>query len=454
MAWIDDLPNEILLKIFSYLSIDDLSLSIRNVCTRWRMVSEDDEIWINLIYCPGANTPQEEIICMLENTPALRTFEYSGPYNVIEKLSECCRRLRGLQIPNIKLDATLLNLTMERLSDLCDLSIQISPTEEGLQLTRIIGQSETLICLNLFSSDSETATPGLLKPIADGCPKLIMLECGAFNCPMDEICYLLQCKKGQLFTYEHYGPVTTNFFTDISECTKLQRLSFIGVEIYGLLKEIPPITKLQNLKALEISGSRFPMVELVILTLFLNTLSHLSYIGICNTHGNIDAITNKIILKCPLLTHLDLEGNDELHCTGISNLSSCKMLKCLDVSGCIRLGTEAMKYVAEGCPQLEYLDVSRNPITDGMFGQILRCRTLKSLLMWDCDLSGINLRSISTHIDGLLYLYIGHECQIPDEVINELQQDMPILYIKQDSGSCDETEYYRTKTDVLSRYPF
>jgi hypothetical protein len=52
-------------------------------------------------------------------------------------------------------------------------------------------------------------------------------------------------------------------------------------------------------------------------------LSHLSYIGICHTTQNIDILTNKIILKCPLLTHLNLEGNDELHHRGLRNIRFC-----------------------------------------------------------------------------------------------------------------------------------
>jgi hypothetical protein len=74
MAWFDELPNEMLLKIFSYLSMYDISLSVRNVCTRWRAVSEDDEIWKNRVYSPHESTPKEEIICMLKNMPALNNF--------------------------------------------------------------------------------------------------------------------------------------------------------------------------------------------------------------------------------------------------------------------------------------------------------------------------------------------------------------------------------------------
>jgi hypothetical protein len=74
MTWFDVLPNEILLKIFSYLSMRDISLSVRNVCTRWRAVSEDDEIWKVQVYTPDDSTPEEEIVCMLKYMPALRKF--------------------------------------------------------------------------------------------------------------------------------------------------------------------------------------------------------------------------------------------------------------------------------------------------------------------------------------------------------------------------------------------
>jgi hypothetical protein len=139
MASLDKLPDEILLKIFSYLSTDDLVLSARNVCTRWRAVSEDDEMWFSLTYCPNTNDSREQIIFMLENMPALRQFRYIGTSNVIEKLCECCRRVGVLHIACTTLNVTHLQLVMERLTELRDLGILMSPTKEGLQINRIIG---------------------------------------------------------------------------------------------------------------------------------------------------------------------------------------------------------------------------------------------------------------------------------------------------------------------------
>jgi hypothetical protein len=66
MVSLDKLPYEMLLMIFSYLSIYDLSLSIRNVCIRWRKVSENSKIWGKLAYFPQANTPKSDYFYIAE----------------------------------------------------------------------------------------------------------------------------------------------------------------------------------------------------------------------------------------------------------------------------------------------------------------------------------------------------------------------------------------------------
>jgi Leucine-rich repeat (LRR) protein len=451
MASINQLPDEILLMIFSYLSIDDLSFSIRDVCPRWREVSEDDKIWFNLRYCPSAQAGVGEINSMLENMPALRQFHFYGTFNFIQKLCECCKRIRVLHIPYTTLSENSLTSAMRCLTELSELGISISPLEEGILYTRVIGQCVTLVSLTLYSSLGQIAERRLLRPIADGCPNLTVLKCRLRNSPTDEICYFLHRKKRQLVTYEHHGPLTARIFKALNKCTDLKSLSFFGDGSNGLFRGSCPITKLQNLKSLEISYYELPTVRIITLTLFVSTLSHLSYIGLCCIGGYIDDLTNSIIQKCPLLTHLNLEEN-RLHYTGLRNIHSCTMLKYLDVSACGRLERRAMAYIAEGCPQLQHLDVSRNPVSREMFREILRCRNLKTLLMKNCHLTDINLCLISTHINGLLYLLVGPEFELPDEVRNQLKQEMPQLLIKEFSVSSDESEYLRMKTDPLPKY--
>jgi hypothetical protein len=257
----------------------------------------------------------------------------------------------------------------------------------------------------------------------------------------------MKCKKDQLQAYSHSGHISADLIKAMIECTNLNSVAFLDDDIDDEVHKLPPInlTQLQNLTALQLSHYRTPTLNIIPLTLFINVLPPLRYIGIHYAIGNIDTIANEIILKCPLLTHLELEGNDELPCRALRNIGSCKMLKHLDVTCCTKLGVEAMKYIAEGCPGLELLDVSSIPISDGMFQQIVRCSNLKTLFMEDCDLSHINLNLIPTNMSGLLYLSIGPCFQLPNDAINVLRAAMPHLFIKQASFVGGRREFVRLK---------
>jgi hypothetical protein len=133
MAWFDMTPNEMLLEIFSYLTIDDLCLSVRDVCIQWRRLSEANEIWKNLCFTPKRNASQEEIASRLQNMQNLRISEYYGNCNVIETLSTNCTSISQIQIP-----PTLLQTTMERLTTLRELGILISLNRGGCELTLLL----------------------------------------------------------------------------------------------------------------------------------------------------------------------------------------------------------------------------------------------------------------------------------------------------------------------------
>jgi hypothetical protein len=47
---INDLPDEMLLKILSYFGPEDLCLKIAKVCERWNILAKDVALWSNLSY--------------------------------------------------------------------------------------------------------------------------------------------------------------------------------------------------------------------------------------------------------------------------------------------------------------------------------------------------------------------------------------------------------------------
>jgi hypothetical protein len=128
------------------------------------------------------------------------------------------------------------------------------------------------------------------------------------------------------------------------------------------------------------------------------------------------------------------------------------MLRHLDISGCGCVGEEALRYVVEGCPNLQHLDVSGIPMSDGVFQKILTCKNLKSLFLTNCDLSKIKLDLIPKNIPGLLHLFIGPRYKIGYNSTRELSQHMPHLKIKDFSFLIGMNEYWRTKNEFVHYY--
>lgn len=404
MACISDLPDEILVTIFSYLDVDDICLSVRNVCRQWRSVSEDDNVWMNMYYCPRKTTTKQELISKLKTMPSLRYFVYTGTHNVLGTMSKHCTKLKDLHIPYMEIRARHLRKAIRHLHYLEGLSVRI--TSRTARFTQIIGESQHLVRLSLTTGGGLHTTDQLLEPIASGCRKLKKLRCAYLDCPTEELCRLLQHKKRVLEEYEHCGRLSAAVFTAINGCKKLKKLRFNSISIEGPFDETISFVKLKYLTLVEFAGCPITMLKSVSRSLSIAPVSCLEQINLSFSDHKIDSITDSVFLACPSLKRLILAGNIRLCGYGLRNIKNCKMLEYLDMRYCLDLDWTAIKYVAEGSPRLQYLDLSGNHITLAMFQQILKCKNLKTLLLKGCDLRGFNLRHIKTRIPGLKHLKI------------------------------------------------
>jgi hypothetical protein len=50
MTSLNDLPEEVLLKIFSYFELEDLCLKIAKVCEKWKGLTKSMLLWKKLSY--------------------------------------------------------------------------------------------------------------------------------------------------------------------------------------------------------------------------------------------------------------------------------------------------------------------------------------------------------------------------------------------------------------------
>jgi predicted secreted protein len=313
-------------------------------------------------------------------------------------MTEYCTNLKHLHIPYVPINANELRTLQRRLPSLESLSIDVS---EGSDLTQIIAGFQNLVSLGLSTHYIREPITNLLNPIAYGCPKLKNLRSAYLFCPEEEILLVVQRKKQALAEYYHYGRLSERVFKAINECTNLKTLTFGNAGFEGPFDEGICITKLKHLKTLQFICCDFALLKNIPRSLSLVPFSHLLLFSVTFVCENIDAIINSVLMTCPLLKRIVLEFNYGLHEDGLRNISNCKMLESLNLSFCLELNARAIQYVADGCPQLQYLDMSGNIITRDVFQQILKCTNLRTLLLRRCILTSSDIQLIKTRITKL-----------------------------------------------------
>jgi hypothetical protein len=93
---IDDLQEELLLKIFEYLAAKNLSMT---VSARWRALSQRISLWKNEIFTPPTSMFDEEVADALRTMPNLKSFRLQHGDNIddiVNILCEHCPEIRRI----------------------------------------------------------------------------------------------------------------------------------------------------------------------------------------------------------------------------------------------------------------------------------------------------------------------------------------------------------------------
>ena len=113
----ESFPDEILLDIFSYCSVEDLALSIQHVNKRWKEVSQDPKLWKDLVFRPAKGTTDEQIRSVVEQAPLLRclvlSHEIDAPL-LVDSLCKGCRDIKKLQFSSSQKLATAVLQKLRR----------------------------------------------------------------------------------------------------------------------------------------------------------------------------------------------------------------------------------------------------------------------------------------------------------------------------------------------------
>lgn len=97
------LPDEILVYIFSFQTLEQLYRSTRCVCKRWYVLASSPLLWKRISV--ENEVPSDTLCGWIERSPLLKELTLKGRSDidlVTEKLSKFCRKLESLKIENSK----------------------------------------------------------------------------------------------------------------------------------------------------------------------------------------------------------------------------------------------------------------------------------------------------------------------------------------------------------------
>ncbi|XP_067015145.1 F-box/LRR-repeat protein 2 [Anabrus simplex] len=327
-------PAEILLKIFSYCSHDDLVRRIPFVCRWWQEVWKHRTLWRCNVYRP--NFDRRRVKNILKLSPQLHAIDLSTcnlNVSVVETMVQCCQDIQQLCIPIY----TFLDYVRSKDTPIfSNIKVLILTQEERS------GNALKYLADNLPSGIT-------LKYLADNLPNLEHLELLSHYCSKADLTYFLERKKHKLRTLA-LRCLTTDGYCVIPlllVCTNLNTLSlrnFCDKVSDGHLEGGLQLRNISSLALLYFGSlpefSYFPNV--VELQLHYYTVAH----------GDS---FRSFAINFPLLRKLSFDRSPSLDDSSLGNLHYFQKLTSVSIVS-NRITDRGMQQL-ESVPGLTYLDL-------------------------------------------------------------------------------------------------
>jgi hypothetical protein len=456
-----DLPDEVLLKIFSNLNTEDLAMSIQHVNSHWKNVSQDGSLWKTKIFSPEYKMSDEEIVRHLMNMPALRAFSPSRGTNtkdIVHTLCKYCRDIRHIQFkwPH-KMSVFRLHEILQKCPQIENLSISLPKETHQLSFAHLLGQFKKLTTLSLIAARYTIAADGVLRAISDGCPSLLHFDLGYFEFQEKDIKYLLKKKGQKLLSLSVRCYISTVTHRLLTECVNLEYLYYEqrNEDLPSTyIQYLSNLSKLHTLTLLYFTEGQTQNVS----TVFKNqTLCKLIKLQISFCVGFDGTSLTLTLTKCPQLQSLTLQHCELADC-GFQYIGICKNLQVLDIDFNFFVTDKSMEYVGAGCPNLNHLNIGHCPqltdksieyictgcpklrnlniqschsMTDDVIKHICKSKKLNVLtLSWNYHLLGTNFLLIPSNLVNLTELHVHNCFSLDEKCMDKLKGEMPHLNIE------------------------
>lgn len=384
---INNLPCELLLYIFSFLSVCELCISVAPVCTAWRDLAKDPSLWTHLVFSFQHCVEGERVRRLLEGSPLLLSLELQNREDsgdLLQQVAASCTKLRELTVKFCDgLTEDTFKLLMENCPDILYLNIEGSYVY-GSKSYHMMAGLHQLRYLNL--SHCQALDNSGLITIAKQCQSLEYLDIDGITDIHDYavVCMtkeLSHCLKNLFLDGEH---LTDAAYQSLQACTKLEKL---GVSFCEQMtdKGLSGVSGLKYLTWLKLrKGSQLTPEGLT--SLFFNgRLPLLAYVNLGECCLMDDNVLKALSRSCPRLVHLVLHWCWEVTDVGISAvIAACPRLRVLGLVGVVQLTGTAFVDLPSALPDLRILDLEQcNSVDDTILQRIVaRKPSLKVLGYW------------------------------------------------------------------------
>ncbi|PSN29503.1 hypothetical protein C0J52_26706 [Blattella germanica] len=380
---INEVPNEVLSEIFSYLSVEDIVRSVRLTCSRWLYVSNDSSLWNRVSFVPPVNLGYPNFTKYLSHFPFLKSVIF-----------------RHISFHGAPLNFAT-NLKSVRYEN-----------KTEIQLAGIESKLRTCVHLKTF----EVYFRGI--GIHLDFPKMFG-DIHAHNrlsvSRVDDTHYSLShftntiTEKGSQITIIHFNhDLTDELFSMICSCNNLRYLFLNHVGSSYEYTNFHALSNLKFLKSLQIinmEGSLEIQLEPGIFKAGIFT--NMTKLEIVRGGSVVKSALNSLLAACPNLRHLNLHENN-LKDEDLENIKLCRHLEYLDVSENNYLSDSFLVYLALGCTKLKFLDINNCRNISDLFVVLLSpCRNLDILIIEAANLTGMFFNFIPIFLPKLVQLNIG-----------------------------------------------
>ncbi|CAL4166401.1 unnamed protein product, partial [Meganyctiphanes norvegica] len=374
-SFIEIIPDEVMLFIFSFFNIEQLCNKVAPVCRRWYTLANDPSLWLKLDLSFDAHSNQN-MFRIIEKSPHLLSLKLSSSENgsdLLKAVAKNCCRLKELTIRFCEgLTKDIIEIMVANLFKL-ELLIVEGTTIHSPDCYPLLGKLKCLRHLDL--SYSKFLEDNGLIAIAEQCEHLQYLNIDYISYINDVSVMRLIELRGSSLTHLYLDgeQMTDRGFHALSSCMNLKHLGISFCEEmtdYGLLG----VKGLSNLTWLKLrKGCRLTAHGLS--DLFSGgKLSRLTHVNLSECTELNDSVIISLSKKCLGITNLCLHWCWEVTDVGVTELvQNCRHIRVLDLTGMVRItGAPQFKSINSYLPNLTVLNLEQcNSIDDTIIRQLV-----------------------------------------------------------------------------------